>query len=89
VTNLNTVEEFVVIFQPSNPDACGNGAFTDRPDLLDMTVFVQPHQTLSLPFPSPLVFSPINGHSCIGIAGGTDANTVRVQVSGFVNSPEL
>jgi hypothetical protein len=85
LTNLNSVVERVQIFQPSNPDACGLNAQIGGPGSIHMDLLVQPQQTLSLPFPSPLVFNPINGHSCIGISGGQVAGIVIVQVTGFVN----
>lgn len=85
LTNLNNVVERVQIFQPSNGDACGIGAQIGGPGTIHMDLLLQPSQTLSLPFPSPLVFTPINGHACIGIAGGQVAGIVIVQVTGFVN----
>lgn len=85
LTNLNSVVERVQIFQQTNADACGIGAQIGGAGTIHMDLLVQPQQTLSLPFPSPLVFSPINGRSCIGISGGQVAGIVIVQVTGFVN----
>jgi hypothetical protein len=85
LTNLNSVVERVQIFQASNVDACGIGAQIGGPGSIHMDLLLQPQQTLSLPFPSPLVFSPINGHACIGMSGGQVPGIVIVQVTGFVN----
>ena len=85
LTNLNNVVERVQIFQQSNADACGIGAQIGGAGSIHMDLLLQPSQTLSLPFPSPLVFSPVNGRSCIGISGGQVAGIVIVQVTGFVN----
>jgi len=85
LTNLNNVVERVQVFQPSNPDACGLNAQIGGPGTIHLDLLLQPSSTLSLPFPSPLVFNPINGHSCIGIAGGQVPGIVVVQVTGFVS----
>jgi hypothetical protein len=85
LTNLNNVAERVQIFQPSNPDACGLGAEIGGPGTIHMDLLIPPSQSLSLPFPTPLVFNPINGHACIGMSGGQVPGIVIVQVTGFVN----
>jgi len=48
-----------------------------------MTVRLQPNQTLSLPFPSPLVIPPLGGHSCIAVEG--PPGFFEAYVTGFVN----
>jgi len=47
-------------------------------------VNVPPHQTVTLPFPTPLVFTPKNGHSCIAVEGGAP-ELVKTFITGFVN----
>jgi len=48
-----------------------------------MTLRLQPNQTLSIPFPTPLVIPPANGHSCIAAEG--PPGLFEVSVTGFVN----
>src|SRR6185437_3362798 len=65
VTNFQNTPAQVTIFQPVlNPDArsCGGGvASFGGPGSIDISVHLQPEQTLTLPFPTPLVFTPQNG----------------------------
>jgi hypothetical protein len=42
------------------------------------------HQTLHLPFPSPIVFAPKNGQTCASVGIGTTGG-ITVTVNGFVN----
>lgn len=85
LTNLNNVVERVQIFQPSNADACGLNARIGGAGTIHMDLLVQPLQTLSLPFPTPLVFDSNAAHSCIGMSGGSVPGIVIVHVNGFVN----
>ena len=85
ITNLNNVVERVQIFQASNADACGLGARIGGAGTIHMDLLLQPSQTLSLPFPTPLVFNSNPAHSCIGMSGGAVPGIVVVHVNGFVS----
>ena len=85
LTNLNSVVERVQIFQPANADACGLNAQFGGAGTIRMDLLIQPQQTLSLPFPTPLVFNSNPAHSCIGMSGGQVPGIVVVQVTGFVS----
>lgn len=85
LTNLNNVVERVQIFQPTNADACGINARIGGAGTIHMDLLLQPSQTLSLPFPTPLVFNGNPAHSCIGMSGGAVPGIVVVQVTGFVS----
>ena len=85
ITNLNNVTERVQIFQPTNPDACGLGAQPGGPTTIHMDLLIPPSQSVSFPFPTPLVFNSNTAHSCIGMSGGTTPGIVIVHVNGFVN----
>jgi len=86
LTNLDNVPERIQIFQAANPDACGLNAQIGGQGSIHMDLLVPPSQSISLPFPTPLVFSSTNGHSCIGMSGGTVPGIVVVQVTGFVSN---
>ena len=87
VTNFNNEVSTVEIFQPvlsPNAGSCfgpitgGGGPFS-----ISMTLRLQPNQTLNIPFPTPLVIPPANGHSCIAANG--PPGFFEVSVIGFVN----
>jgi hypothetical protein len=86
-TNLTTTFQRVVIFQPlmsANAADCGGPIQSfGPPGSISMIVNLAPNETTSLPFPTPLVFNPINGFSCIAIEGAYGA--VAAYVTGFVN----
>lgn len=52
-----------------------------------MQIYVQPQQTLVIPYPTPLVFSGVNGHTCIAAEMTTllHGGSVEIDVNGFVN----
>jgi hypothetical protein len=87
VTNFNNVVSTVEIFQPvlsPNASTCfGPITGSGGPFSIFMTLRLQPNQTLSIPFPTPLVIPPVNGHSCIAAEG--PAGLFEVNVVGFVN----
>jgi len=85
LTNLDNVAERVQIFQPSNADACGLNAQFGGAGTIHMDLLIPPSTSLSLPFPTPLVFNSNTSHSCIGMSGGTVPGIVGVQVTGFVS----
>jgi hypothetical protein len=85
LTNLAPTVETVIIFQPafSAGAFCGDvDARFGGPGSIQMAVKLQPNQTLSIPFPSPLVFTQINNQSCIGVTGSAK---IQTYVTGFVN----
>jgi hypothetical protein len=87
LTNFNNQLSQINIFQPiMSPNAadCGGPvASSGGPGSIFMTVRLEPNQTLSLPFPTPLVMTPINGHSCIAVEG--PPGFFEAYVTGFVN----
>jgi hypothetical protein len=88
VSNTAGIPQIVEIFQatmsPDSHDCSGTVTNTTLPDRIFMRMRLEANQTISLPFPSPWVFTPINGLSCIAM-GSTDPATVEVYVTGFVN----
>ena len=87
VTNFNNVVSTVEIFQPvlsTGASTCfGPITGSGGPFSIFMTLRLQPNQTLSIPFPTPLVIPPVNGHSCIAAEG--PPGLFEVNVTGFVN----
>lgn len=87
VTNFQNTPTSVTVFQPvlnSNAADCGGGVQGfGGPDSIDITIHLQAQQTLSLPFPTPLVFTPQGGHSCIAVVG--PAGFFETYITGFVN----
>ena len=87
LTNFSNNLAQINIFQPvlsPNAGSCG-GPITGSggPGSIFMTVRLQPNQTLSLPFPTPLVIPPVAGHSCIAVEG--PPGFFEAYVTGFVN----
>jgi len=87
VTNFNNVVSTVEVFQPvlaQGASTC-SGPITGSggPNTIFMTLRLQPNQTLNIPFPTPLVIPPVNGHSCIAADG--PPGLFEVDVTGFVN----
>jgi hypothetical protein len=87
--NYDSAAQQVFIFAPvfSTGGCGGEGSTVIRSSGPEVTVYVQPHQTLTLPYPSPLVFSPVDGHTCVAAIVQTQLNggSVLVSVTGFVN----
>jgi hypothetical protein len=90
VTNFDSSPQQVLIFQPviasGGSAGCGGAVLGGGgPRLI---VYVQSRQTLVIPYPTPLVFSGINGHSCIAaqiLTTPVNGGFVEVDVNGFVN----
>ena len=86
-TNLTPTSQTINIFEPimglSAADCGGGVAGIGGPGTIFMTIKLDPNQTLSLPFPSPLVLTPTNGHSCIAITSAP--NAVEAYITGYVN----
>jgi hypothetical protein len=89
LTNFDTSPQQVFIFVPVYSGAgCGAGGSTviggTGPQ---MTVYVQPQQTLHLAYPTPLVFNPYAGNTCIAAEVTTllHGGSVAIDVNGVVN----
>jgi hypothetical protein len=86
LTNFDSSPQQVFVFAPViSSGGCGNpisGGSTPQ-----MTVYVQPQQTLVIPYPSPLVFAGVGGHTCVAAEVTTTLHggSVEVDVTGFVN----
>jgi hypothetical protein len=84
--NFDSTSQQVFIFAPIfSGGGCGSavtGGSSPR-----MTVYVQPQQTLVIPYPSPLVFTGFSGHTCVAAEVTTvlHGGSVEVDVTGFVN----
>lgn len=52
-----------------------------------LQVYVQPLSTLHLTFPSPLVFNPVNGLTCIAAEVTTllHGGSVEIDINGVLN----
>lgn len=87
ITNFSATAQQVFIFEPIFEGTNGCGSPVIGGGGTQMTLIVQGNSTLHLTYPSPLVFSPLNGHTCIAaevttVLGG---GSVEVVVNGFVN----
>ncbi len=89
LTNFDGQPQQVFIFVPIfSGGGCGSGGNNivggSEPQ---MTVYVQPQQTLHLAYPSPLVFNPLNNITCIAAEVTTllHGGSVEIDVNGVVN----
>jgi len=85
LTNFSNESEAVDIYQPvmaPNEMGCSLIKANGGPDSIFFVARVPAAQTITLPFPSPLVFSPVDGHSCIAFRAAPDLD---MYVTGFVN----
>jgi hypothetical protein len=86
-TNFSSNVSTVRIYQPvlgAGASTCfGPIAGSRGPFSISMTLRLQPNQTLNIPFPTPLVIPPQEGHSCIAAEG--PPGFFEVSVIGFVN----
>lgn len=85
VTNGHAFPERVWIFTPaiaSSLPECANGVATYDRSLPGLRVEVPANQTVSISYPSPLVFKPYMGHTCIGAE--IDSPYIDLHVNGFV-----
>jgi hypothetical protein len=83
VSNSGSEANGVQIFQPVT-DNCSNPTTRNIEGGPLFLVSVQPQQTVTLPFPTPLVFAQTGGRSCIAVAA-LGSSTMLVSVTGFVN----
>jgi hypothetical protein len=82
VTNFDATTNEVFIFAPLFAGAAGCGSAVTGGTSLNFTIVLQPHSTQTISYPTPLVWGPIQGHSCIG---ASIAANVEVDVNGFIN----
>jgi hypothetical protein len=84
ITNFSDTPQSVLISAPlfSNGSGCG-GTIIGREGPI-VQVYVQPKQTLSLAYPTPLTFRGAGGHTCVA-ALSTTGGQFEVDVNGFVN----
>ena len=88
ITNFSATAQQVFIFEP-----IFGAAATDCYSPIigaggtQMTLIVQGNSTLHLTYPSPLVYSPLGGHTCIGAEVTTllGGGSVEIVVNGFLN----
>lgn len=87
LTNFDTTEQQVYVFAPvfAAGSTCGNAIIGGSSP--GMTLYVPPHATLHLAYPTPLVFSPVGGVTCVGAEVTTTLHggSVEVDVNGVVN----
>lgn len=89
LTNFDNGPQQVFIFVPQYSSAgCGAGGSSviggAQPQ---MTVYVQPQSTLHLTYPTPLVYNPYLGNTCIAAEVTTllHGGSVTIDVNGVVN----
>jgi hypothetical protein len=89
LTNFDSTAQQVFIFAPVfSTGGCGGPSA----DIIggggpQMQFYVQPQQTLSISYPSPLTFHGISGHTCVAAEVTTllHGGSVEITVNGFVN----
>ncbi len=84
ITNLASVTQEVLVFAPtfSNGLTCGDPSYGSANPYLRL--LVPGAQTLSISYPTPLVFAPVNGISCVAAENFVTGGTIEVYVTGFV-----
>ena len=89
LTNFDAQPQQVFIFVPIfSGGGCGTGGSNivggTEPQ---MTVYVQPQQTLHLTYPTPLVFNPFQNITCVAAEVTTllHGGSVEIDVNGVVN----
>ncbi len=84
VTNKDNRQKSITVSEPAAGGlrACGTPVWTAPSSFV---VMVAPLATVQLTFPSPLVFSAVNGHTCFGLQVNELANSVQVLLTGFSN----
>ncbi len=89
LTNFDTSPQQVFIFVPIYSGAgCGAGGSTVIGGTTpQMTFYVQPLQTLHLTYPTPLVFNPYAGNTCVAAEVTTllHGGSVTMDVNGVLN----
>ena len=84
VANISANPQQVLIYTPifSGTNGCGSTPIGQTSP--SFYVSVPAGQTVSLSYPSPLVFTGYNGHNCIA-ANGSASGFVSLSVTGFTN----
>ena len=89
LTNFDSSPQQVFIFVPIYSGAgCGSGGSSIIGGTTpQMTVYVQPFQTLHLTYPTPFVINPYAGNTCIAAEVTTllHGGSVTVDVNGVIN----
>ena len=89
LTNFDTQPQQVFIFVPIfSGGGCGSGGSNVIGGTTpQMTVYVQPQQTLHLTYPTPMVFNPYQGITCIAAEVTTllHGGSVEIDVNGVIN----
>jgi hypothetical protein len=83
ISNLGSVTQEVVVSAPTfaGGGTCGDASIGSATPSLQL--LVPAAQTLSVSYPTPLVFAPINGKSCVA-AQNFVSGEIEVYVTGFV-----
>ena len=86
LTNPSSAVQLVYFFEPSlSSGTCsGGGPFVTGAAGPLSEVYVQPRTTVSLNYPTPLVYGPVNGPACLA-AVAANSVSVWIDVTGFVN----
>jgi hypothetical protein len=89
LTNFDSTSQQLFIFAPvfSTGGCGGAGADIIGGGGPQMQVYLQPQQTLTISYPSPLTFRGVSGHTCVAAEVTTTLHggAVEVDVNGFVN----
>ncbi len=86
LTNFDSGPQQVFLFAPVfGSGSCGSPVIGGSDPT--MQVIVQGYSTLHLTFPSPLVFNPVNGVTCVAVEVTTilHGGSVELDVNGVVN----
>jgi len=67
-TNLNTDSQYVWITGANSSSGDCSGDFVRADGGPTTYVVLEPYKTMQLTFPVPLVYTPVNGETCIGLA---------------------
>jgi hypothetical protein len=83
ISNLGSVTQEVLVFAPTfaGGGTCGDASIGTATPYLRL--LVPAAQTLSVSYPTPLIFAPINGKSCLA-AENFVSGEIEVYVTGFV-----
>ncbi len=92
LTNFEATPETVFIWEPTlSAGSCGPSGVLDLSStnaVLGFYIAVPAKQTMHFTYPSPLTFSGIGGHTCVGgllLGGDTPSVGVQMVINGFVN----